>query len=328
MKGITPIIAIIVLLLITVAMAGAGWTYLSGYTEGLISKQIDIVDSFCVGGNQVKIVVKNMGTGTLGTDEIVVIDRETGQALNDEIIWSGKEGQDSGLDLYMSFDSPTDVNDKSGNGNDGTVMGNAQWTPQGRFGGAFAFSDFGDYIEVFPSSYEMSNTSAAFSIWFNATNLSSGYEHIMGNANVGYNFIGAYNDRLRAEGTANSNYWFGGISVTTGRWYNLVISANSTDITTYLDGVVVDTRNCDYNITLRNIGSMYIGANRGFFNGTVDEVRIYNRPLTYEEVIFLFNNTMTLTPQETGVMTHICSSTKCNYALLAGSGSRKVDVFC
>ena len=32
-KGITPIISIIVLLLITVALAGVAWTYLSGYME-------------------------------------------------------------------------------------------------------------------------------------------------------------------------------------------------------------------------------------------------------------------------------------------------------
>jgi flagellin-like protein len=39
-KGITPIIAIIVLLLITVALAGATWTYLSAYWVGIVGQSM------------------------------------------------------------------------------------------------------------------------------------------------------------------------------------------------------------------------------------------------------------------------------------------------
>ncbi len=68
-KGITPIISIIVLLLITVALAGAAWTYLSGimgiYTEK--SFIIPTAGAYCSAG---KIVVSlvNTGTSTITTD--------------------------------------------------------------------------------------------------------------------------------------------------------------------------------------------------------------------------------------------------------------------
>ncbi|MBN1896530.1 MAG: hypothetical protein JW789_02270 [Candidatus Aenigmarchaeota archaeon] len=77
-KGITPIIAIIVLLLITVALAGAAWTYLSGYMTGLTGKSYDIRDAFCVQGDTGVIMLSNTGTLNISVSEISVIDIETG----------------------------------------------------------------------------------------------------------------------------------------------------------------------------------------------------------------------------------------------------------
>ena len=77
-KGITPIIAIIVLLLITVALAGAAWTYLSGYMTGLTGKSYDIRDAFCVGGDEAIIMLANTGTLNISVSEISVIDVSDG----------------------------------------------------------------------------------------------------------------------------------------------------------------------------------------------------------------------------------------------------------
>ena len=41
-KGITPIIAVIILLLVTVALAGVAWSYLQGFLIGTISKTFTI----------------------------------------------------------------------------------------------------------------------------------------------------------------------------------------------------------------------------------------------------------------------------------------------
>ena len=64
-KGITPIIAVIILLLITVALAGFAWSFLSGYIGGLTAKNIQVSDSYCAGGTEAKIVLKNIGTDDL-----------------------------------------------------------------------------------------------------------------------------------------------------------------------------------------------------------------------------------------------------------------------
>jgi flagellin-like protein len=64
-KGITPIIAVIILLLITVALAGMAWAFLSGYFTGLTGKTIAVVDYSCVGGNTAQAIIRNSATGPI-----------------------------------------------------------------------------------------------------------------------------------------------------------------------------------------------------------------------------------------------------------------------
>jgi flagellin-like protein len=59
-KGITPIISIIVLLLITVSLAGAAYLFLSGYVGGLTGRAIQVTGT-CLGGSSAFITVTNLG---------------------------------------------------------------------------------------------------------------------------------------------------------------------------------------------------------------------------------------------------------------------------
>ncbi|MCX6814236.1 MAG: hypothetical protein NTY20_01085 [Candidatus Aenigmarchaeota archaeon] len=63
-KGITPIIAVIILLLITVALAGMAWTFLSGYFTGMTAQNIQLVDYSCSGGTA-RVIIRNAGTQTI-----------------------------------------------------------------------------------------------------------------------------------------------------------------------------------------------------------------------------------------------------------------------
>ncbi len=89
-KGITPIIAIIVLLLITVALAGAAWTYLSTYMSGLTGQSVEVRDYFCVGGDMAVILIANTGTIDLQTSEIAIVDMGTGNPVSGT--WSAADG--------------------------------------------------------------------------------------------------------------------------------------------------------------------------------------------------------------------------------------------
>ncbi len=77
-KGVTPVIAIIVLLLITVALAGATWTYLSAYWQGIVGKNIQVMDSYCIRGKEGIILVRNTGTQLIKEAEMTVINTTSG----------------------------------------------------------------------------------------------------------------------------------------------------------------------------------------------------------------------------------------------------------
>lgn len=86
-KGITPIIAIIVLLLITVALAGAAWTFLQGYLGTTIGSSFTIPTggAFCVdqaGVNVITVQVTNTGQTTLSSPGDFTIAQVDGTAVN------------------------------------------------------------------------------------------------------------------------------------------------------------------------------------------------------------------------------------------------------
>ena len=72
-KGITPIIAIIILLLITIALAASAWTFLSGFLGTQIEKSffVPIGGAYCVGGT-IKVTVVNTGTTTIKASDFIV----------------------------------------------------------------------------------------------------------------------------------------------------------------------------------------------------------------------------------------------------------------
>ncbi len=78
------------------------------------------------------------------------------------------------------------------------------------------------------------------------------------------------------------SFWYR--NITTTDWINIVNNSG----TTYVDGVLGSP--IQYPVFFN--GSEYFIGQTGsssFFNGSMDEVRIYDRLLTVEEIIFLFN---------------------------------------
>jgi flagellin-like protein len=74
MKGITPIISIIILLGITLAMAGFAYTYLMGELMPRISGSFTIAEqggAFCT-NNIITVQVTNTGTGTLQDEDFTI----------------------------------------------------------------------------------------------------------------------------------------------------------------------------------------------------------------------------------------------------------------
>ena len=80
-KGITPIIAIIILLLITIALAGAAWSYLQGFLFSQISNSFTVPTGdgvYCTGTTgqgKINVLVVNTGyQSTLTASDFATID--------------------------------------------------------------------------------------------------------------------------------------------------------------------------------------------------------------------------------------------------------------
>ncbi len=76
MKGITPIISIIILLLITVALAGTAWMYLSQFMGTYTEKSFMLItgnNPRCVSGDNgnITIYIKNTGTTAITASDWV-----------------------------------------------------------------------------------------------------------------------------------------------------------------------------------------------------------------------------------------------------------------
>ena len=203
--------------------------------------------------------------------------------------WNFNEGSVSGSTAY----------DNSTWGNDGTISG-ATWNSSGKFGGAMSFDGDDDYVQLKASNLVINNTANwTIGLWFNADYIDSATRvHRMitlrGGVGSGVNFYsGSSNDLgfgYRDVGggfqsvVINSN-----INIDT--WYHVVLSYNSSDYVYYENGVNIgkttDTIVSSFSEGLAMIGTY--DSSSGYFNGTIDEVQIWDRALTAEEIKASYN---------------------------------------
>lgn len=76
LKGVTPVIAIIVLLFITIALAGAAFTFMQGFVFTQISKSFQIPPNgaYCEGGTIYTYVVNTAYQGNLVAEDFILHD--------------------------------------------------------------------------------------------------------------------------------------------------------------------------------------------------------------------------------------------------------------
>jgi hypothetical protein len=84
-------------------------------------------------------------------------------------------------------------------------------------------------------------------------------------------------------------------TTTTNRWYHLIGTVNGNDMRFYVDGSQVGNTTISTNPVEENTGSIVLGrrsaGNGPSLTGDIGLVRVYNRPLTAQEVTNNFNAT-------------------------------------
>ena len=91
MKGITPIIGVVLLILITITLAGSAYTFLFGIAESATAKTIQLVPGSPLNDT---VIVKNIGTSTIQADELrVTVNGQQASFFNPGSIGSKKSRQ-------------------------------------------------------------------------------------------------------------------------------------------------------------------------------------------------------------------------------------------
>ncbi|MCF6149238.1 MAG: S8 family serine peptidase [Candidatus Kuenenia sp.] len=196
----------------------------------------------------------------------------------------------NGLLSYYAFEEGSGqvAADSSGNVNNGTINGGAVWTTgENGNGGGLDFDGADSYVDI--GDMDLAD---AFSItaWIKITSL--GKLMIVGKTYQTYQFFISPEGNLIFQRNSMTpiNYNAG---LAPGIWYHVAVTFDTADgMSLYLNGSLVDT-NGDISVTNENDIVTKIGATgyapKHFFFGTIDEVRIYHRALTGQEVIDLYN---------------------------------------
>ena len=196
----------------------------------------------------------------------------------------------NGLVAYYPFNG--NANDASGHGNNGTV--NGATLTQDRTGisnAAYSFNGLNNYVG-FASVPTSQIDNWTITAWVKPASFSQaqsiavalGYDD--GNSGNGYS-LGIYSGRLHSVFGGVGDLDGGFTFPATNQWHQLVMLRSLGVTTFYVNGIETSSGNT---ATPYGPSSFRIGSENGlrFFNGAIDDVRIYNRALSSSEVAQLY----------------------------------------
>jgi regulation of enolase protein 1 (concanavalin A-like superfamily) len=191
----------------------------------------------------------------------------------------------AGLVAHWKLDegSGTAASDSSGNGYVGTLLGGPTWIA-GNDGGALELDGRDDYVDFGnPGGWPAGKSPRSMTGWGRTDSIASGYRWMAayGSAATGQAmFIGLNGSTLVAGG-------YGGDDVTVtnvwqvGEWFHVGLTYDGTTARAYVNGREVGTAAKNWTLVLNraHIGRQVNDAAE-FWDGAVDDVRIYDHVLT------------------------------------------------
>src|SRR3989339_2049254 len=207
-------------------------------------------------------------------------------------------GINDGLIVYYDFDEAngTVAYDSAGS-RDASLENGAAWTT-GKEGSAVSFDGANDYVDAGTDSLGVSSA-ITVSAW--VTRAGSGSDATTGiveRGNYMYPFwldmVGqSVKNGVRTSGT---NYIQNPDDITDNAWHHLAFTYNGSYQALYVDGNEVDSDSNSGTLDDRSGKLLTIGrtaGGSGYFNGKIDEVRIYERALSTDEISELYSGNQT-----------------------------------
>ena len=213
-------------------------------------------------------------------------------------------GIPAGLVAYYNFNegAGTVVHDSSGNANNGAI-GGATWAASGQYGSGVTFGSCGSPVQIPPSGSLNLTSGLTMEAWVNPNSMTSGNDVILRycgweascyvlepNSNGVYVLLSTTNDYAGLTQTPG---------IPSGTWTHLAATYDGAAVRVFANGVQTDSAPLTGTFPSTQTQSalntnpypLYIGGSAmlfgyicDYFDGIVDEVRVYSRALSQAEI--------------------------------------------
>jgi hypothetical protein len=193
-----------------------------------------------------------------------------------------------------SFDegAGTTLGDSAGN-HDGTIEGGAAWTEAGKYGSALDFDGTNDLVSITDANDLDLEDAFTLEAWVHPdtlkggaviTKLDSSGGKIYGySVNSGSDYTNGKPGGSVGNSSGTTKEVLGPSSLPTESWSHLAFTSDGETLRFYVDGQLVATETAV--VMPATIAKLKIGKSvLGYFNGLIDEVRIYDAPLSEAEI--------------------------------------------
>lgn len=201
-----------------------------------------------------------------------------------------------------SFSCPESFADLSGNNNFGVCS--TEECPEkidGRFGVGAGFDGSNENIKIESSDNLDVQGNMTISFWvkpsINSSEFSSGWNYFLiyeDNLKFELGFFGTAGPRFKVYNSGGSQFEVdANTPFSAGDWQHIVAVREGSFVGIYVNGVLKNSRE-DFSGTLRSGGALKIGGNGSGngFDGVVEELVVYNKALSSEDIGNLFSGLM------------------------------------
>ncbi|MEM5797610.1 MAG: LamG-like jellyroll fold domain-containing protein [Candidatus Aenigmatarchaeota archaeon] len=328
-KGISTVIASVLMLMIVIALGGTTYLFISNTFTSKTATAFEVINE--VNGT---VTIRNIGTETIskitatldGDPVKIAVIPKTNPITN-------------GLVAYykMNEGSGSTTSDNSGNGNTGTLKPSCPNCPSWDNGvedKALRFDGVDDYVGInipqyqYPNGYSLClwakklSTRNAWDIILGRWDTTAGVEHLSWQ-NSGDNRITIY--FAFSDGT--SDYVSNPAATELNRWY-FICAIYDGNIKLYIDGNLANSKYVGKLLGYQNLELRIGMKSSGYYpsNSIVDEVMVFNRALSASEIQQLYSGLVSpgelatikpLTSLTKGTHTlRLCTSSMCSTAIL------------
>jgi predicted esterase len=250
-------------------------------------------------------------------------DDDGAAAYDDVTVFATDENVSGTNNLIGHWTLNKNATDYSGNNYHGTIINGAGYSTDCNEGSyALELNGINQYVDLdSPDKLPSGTSPRSLSLWAKTNNISYGYRFAASfgkPSNSNAMFIGQYGPDLNGGGFSNDvvvkNFWKVGI------WHHIVLTYDGTTAKMYADGIEVASQSKNWDLIAEKafIGMQVNG--KEFWNGEIDDVRIYNKSLTTPEIQGIYESSNFIGHWTLDQNTNDCSGNNYHGTIINGAG--------